>query len=226
MFAWCYYGLRWHVQSWPQPTYPQLPLVIKVNTVTCLENGFRHICCLVSRGADGEISLLWGHPQPATLMILSSSQWGGLDHCRGKNICPPGTELVCSSFWRSGGSGETLSSSETTWREVVVSWELASSLVWLVMGLEGMASSCTRGDSGWTLGNTTSLKGWSGTGMGCPERWWSHQPGSVQGMFRRCVEGHGLVGTIGDRWTVGWPCRSFPALVILWFYAVEVKLGN
>ena len=23
-------------------------------------------------------------------------------------------------------------------------------------------------DSGWTLGNTTSLKGWSDTGMGCP----------------------------------------------------------
>ena len=36
--------------------------------------------------------------------------------------------------------------------------------------------SCTREDSGWTLGNTTSLKGWSGTGMGCPERWWSHCP--------------------------------------------------
>ena len=34
--------------------------------------------------------------------------------------------------------------------------------------LEGMASSCAREDSGWTLGNTTtSLKGWSGTGMGC-----------------------------------------------------------
>ena len=31
------------------------------------------------------------------------------------------------------------------------------------------ASSCTREGSGWTLGNTTSLKGWSGTGMGCPE---------------------------------------------------------
>jgi len=44
----------------------------------------------------------------------------------------------------------------------------------LGIGLEGMASSCTREDSGWTLGNTTSLKGWSGTGMGCPERWWSH----------------------------------------------------
>ena len=22
--------------------------------------------------------------------------------------------------------------------------------------------------------NATTLKGWSGTGMGCPERWWSH----------------------------------------------------
>ena len=26
----------------------------------------------------------------------------------------------------------------------------------------------------WTSGNATSLKGWSGNGMGCPERWWSH----------------------------------------------------
>ena len=26
------------------------------------------------------------------------------------------------------------------------------------------------------LGNTASLKGWSGTGMGCPGRWWSHRP--------------------------------------------------
>ena len=43
------------------------------------------------------------------------------------------------------------------------------------LGLEGMASSCAREGSGWTLGNTTSLKGWSGTGMGCPERWWSHR---------------------------------------------------
>jgi len=42
------------------------------------------------------------------------------------------------------------------------------------IGLEGIASSCAREDSGWTLGNTTSLKGWSGTGMGGPERWWSH----------------------------------------------------
>ena len=39
--------------------------------------------------------------------------------------------------------------------------------------------STSRGGSGWTLGNTTSLKEWSGTGMDCPERWWSHQ-------LRRC----------------------------------------
>ena len=44
-----------------------------------------------------------------------------------------------------------------------------------VIGQEGMASRCTRGDSGWTLGNTTLLKG---TGMGCPGRWWSHRPWS------------------------------------------------
>ncbi len=38
-----------------------------------------------------------------------------------------------------------------------------------VIGREGMASSCAREDSGWTLGNSTSLKGWSRTAMGCPE---------------------------------------------------------
>jgi len=27
-----------------------------------------------------------------------------------------------------------------------------------------------------TLGNSTSLKEWSGSGMGCPGRWWSHRP--------------------------------------------------
>ena len=27
--------------------------------------------------------------------------------------------------------------------------------------------------------------------------------GSVQGMFRCCTEGHGLVGNIDDRWMVG-----------------------
>ena len=68
-----------------------------------------------------------------------------------------------------------------------------------MIGLEGMASSCAKEGSGWTLGNTTSLKGWSGTGMGCPERWWSHpDTGGAQGTFGRCVEGDGLARTIGD----------------------------
>ena len=40
-----------------------------------------------------------------------------------------------------------------------------SPIVHDISGLEGMASSCAREDSDWLLGNTTSLKGWSGTGM-------------------------------------------------------------
>ena len=53
----------------------------------------------------------------------------------------------------------------------------------LVIGLEGMASSCTRGDLGWTLGNTTFLKEWSGIGMGCPGRCGVTDPGGVQGQL-------------------------------------------
>ena len=45
---------------------------------------------------------------------------------------------------------------------------LASPPASLAIGQEGMASSCSRGDSGWTLGNSSSLREWSGTGMGCP----------------------------------------------------------
>ena len=65
-----------------------------------------------------------------------------------------------------------------------------------------MTSSCTRGDSGWTLGNTSSQREWSGAGMGYPGRWWCHHP-CVQEEFRCCTNGHGLVGNIGDRWIVG-----------------------
>jgi len=43
-----------------------------------------------------------------------------------------------------------------------------------VIGIEGVTSSCAREGSGWTVGNITSLKEWSGTGMGCPGRWWRH----------------------------------------------------
>ena len=66
-----------------------------------------------------------------------------------------------------------------------------------------MASSCTREDSGWTLGNTTSLKGWSGTGMGSPRGGGVTEPGGVQRAFGCCAEGHGLARTIGDGQMVG-----------------------
>jgi len=106
----------------------------------------------------------------------------------------------------------------TTWKEVVVSWGAASYLVWLVIGLEGMASSCAREDSGWTLGNTSSLKGWSGTGMGCPERWWSHRLWwCSKSVWMLCwgtwfSENHWWRA---NGWT-GWSCGSFPTLAILW----------
>ena len=83
-----------------------------------------------------------------------------------------------------------------------------------------MASSCVREGSGWTLGNTTSLKGWSGTGMGCPERWWSHWAWwCSKNIWMLCwgtwfSENHWWRA---DGWT-GWSCGSFPTLVILWFY--------
>ena len=64
-----------------------------------------------------------------------------------------------------------------------------------------MALSCTREGSGWTLGNTTSLKEaleWAAQGGGGVTN-----PGGVQGTFGCCVEGHGLVRTIGDVWMTG-----------------------
>jgi len=135
---------------------------------------------------------------------------------------------IIISVWRRGGSGETLLLSITTWREVVVSWGLASSLGWLVIGLEGMASSCAREGSGWTLGNTTSLKGWSGTGMGWPERWWSHRPWWCSKSVWTLCWGTWFSGNHwwrADGWT-GWSCRSFPTLAILWFYASFSSCGK
>ena len=88
-----------------------------------------------------------------------------------------------------------------------------------------MASSCAREGSGWMLGNTASLKGWSGTGMGCPERRWSHWPW-------RCSANVWMLcwGTWFSEkcwWWVnnrtGWFCGSFPTLAILWFGRVIVQ---
>jgi len=47
-------------------------------------------------------------------------------------------------------------------------------------------------------------------------------PGCVEGMFRRCVEGYGLVRTVGDTWTVGLddlgglfqPCRFYESVIL------------
>jgi len=44
----------------------------------------------------------------------------------------------------------------------------------LATGLEGMASSYIRRDSGWMSGKNSSLKERSGAGMGCSGRWWNH----------------------------------------------------
>ena len=72
-----------------------------------------------------------------------------------------------------------------------------------------------QGDSGWTLGDSAFPEEWSGTGMGCPGRWWSHRPWRCS---RNIVEGHGLVRAIGNRWTVG--LDDFVGLFqLLWFYA-------
>ena len=72
--------------------------------------------------------------------------------------------------WRRGGSGETIQLSTTTSKEVVARWVSASSPMQLAIELDGMASSCIRGGSDWKLGNPSSLREWSGTGMGYPEK--------------------------------------------------------
>ena len=83
-----------------------------------------------------------------------------------------------------------------------------------------MASSCAREDSGWTLGNTTSLRERSGAGMGCPGRWWSHRPWRCsRKVWMLCwgtwfSENHWWRA---NGWT-GWCCGSFPTSAILWFY--------
>jgi len=38
------------------------------------------------------------------------------------------------------------------------------------------ASSCIRTGLDWILGKIPLLKEWSGIGIGCPGRWWSHHP--------------------------------------------------
>ena len=88
-----------------------------------------------------------------------------------------------------------------------------------------MASSYTREGSGWMLGNTTSLKEWSSTGMGCPERWWSHWPWWCSKSVWMLCWGTWFSKNHWwwvDGWT-GWSCGSFPTLAILWFYDLRLN---
>ena len=65
-----------------------------------------------------------------------------------------------------------------------------------------MASSCAREDSGWTLGKGAqggqALEWAAQRGGGVTDH------GGVQRVFGCCVEGHGLVRTIGEGRTSGW----------------------
>jgi len=54
-----------------------------------------------------------------------------------------------------------------------------------------MASHCTRGGSGWLLGNISSQKEWSGRGMGCPGSGGVTIPGGVPDLWRCGMEEHG-----------------------------------
>ena len=65
-----------------------------------------------------------------------------------------------------------------------------------------MASSCARGDSGWTL-RKTSPKEWSALEQAAQGGGEVTNHRGIQETFRCCTEGHGLVGNIGDGWMVG-----------------------
>jgi len=111
---------------------------------------------------------------------------------------------VVDSLWRCLWSPLGLAPS-------VCHWDRSEELV--------TASSCAREGSGWMLGNTTSLKGWSGTGMGCPGRWWSHRPWRCSRNVWTLCWGTWFSENYWwwvDGWT-GWSCGSFLNLVILCF---------
>ena len=57
----------------------------------------------------------------------------------------------------------------------------------------------------------------SGTGTGCPRRWWSHHPWRFSKIMDMCHLGIWSVGMVevGRAWG-SW--RSSPTLMILWFY--------
>jgi len=67
-----------------------------------------------------------------------------------------------------------------------------------VIELEGMASSCARGGSGWTLEILLLQKGGQAVEWAAQRGGRVTDTGDVQGTFGCCVEGHGLARTIGE----------------------------
>jgi len=65
--------------------------------------------------------------------------------------------------------------STTPSRGAVEGQELISSLSSTAIGHEEMEWSCVRGNSDWTLGNGSSLRGWSVTETGSPGKWSQYQ---------------------------------------------------
>lgn len=86
-----------------------------------------------------------------------------------------------------------------------------------------MTSSCMRTSLDWTVGKSSSLKGWSS----CPGKWWNHLP-------CKCSKGawmwH-LVVIFSVEWLswvnawTRWYWRSFPIIMILWFYDFLCFMG-
>jgi len=88
-----------------------------------------------------------------------------------------------------------------------------------------MASSCIRWGLDWMLGKISLLKEWSGTGTGCPGRWWGPHPWRCSKNvwmwhFGIWFDRHGVVGRMVGLDDLRGPFQP----VVLWFYdSVETK---
>ena len=110
--------------------------------------------------------------------------------------------------------------------EVVVMWGLSSSSRKLVIQWDVVPSGCARGNPGWIFGKISSLKVWWSIGTGCPGRWCTL---TSMEAFNKHVNTalRDVVLYAWLWWVKGWTRwfqRSFPTLVILWFY--EKKMVN
>lgn len=112
---------------------------------------------------------LWSWPECwfSQLAVLSTAFPNG--------GCPIAFIRACNGLsWRKGGLGKTASPSTTTWKEDVAKWWSASSPRKQERRLQD--SSCSRGNSNWTLGGISSWNELWNIGMDCPGRWWSLYP--------------------------------------------------